>query len=900
MSVEFGLLGEVRARAGGVAVDLGHARQRCVLAALLVEPNRPQSLDVLIERVWGERPPRQARNTLYGYLYRLRQALGEVHAGIDRTAGGYLLPVDEDSVDLHRFRQLVRSAADQDDEEALARVESALALWRGQALGGVEGEWVESVRRTLEQERWQAVLHRNDLALRLGGHDVLLAELPELAAAHPLDERLAGQLMLALYRSGRQADALGRYQEIRHRLAEELGADPGPLLRKLHQQVLAGEPVVATRAPTPRQLPSVSRLFAGRADQLARMDKALAAGDAPALAVVGAAGIGKTTLVLHWAHRAIDRFPDGQLYADLRGFDPAGPPVSPAIVLRRFLDALGVPAGSAPAEPDAQAALYRSLVAGKRMLVVLDNARDAEQVLPLLPGNGGCTVLITSRHRLTGLAAGHGFPLLDLEVLPDDDARELLARHLSEQRLREEPGAVDDLLRWCGGLPLALGLIAARATVHPDFPLAALVEELRAAEGWDAGEASTSLRAVFTASYRVLPPDAARAFALLGIAPGPDTGLPATAALLALPVPRVRELLRHLETVHLVRQHAPGRYRMHDLVRTYAAERAEAEHPDDAAPALRRVIDYYAKSGLAAESVLYPYETPAAVGPAEPDPAVTDEATALAWLTTEYPCLLAAQASAARRGWAPSVSRLAWALDTFQRRQGHSEDQLEVWRAALATAGEPGQRALAAWRLGAALARAGELTESARHLGDALALSRESGDVSGEANVHQALAWVHERHGDDATALHHGISALDILRGLGVPMREAHALNQAGWYAAKVGDLARAQRWCEDALEICRRHEDRDAEARTLDSLGYIAHLDGRYDDAISHYDEALARFDDVGALYDYADTLERLADSLSAAGQAERARSSWRTALSMFADQHRESDVDRLRARLT
>ncbi|MBN6038119.1 BTAD domain-containing putative transcriptional regulator [Amycolatopsis sp. 195334CR] len=900
MSVEFGLLGEVRAQAGGVAVDLGHARQRCVLAALLVEPNRPQALDVLIERVWGERPPRQARNTLYGYLYRLRQALGEVHAGIDRTAGGYLLPVDEDSVDLHRFRSLVRGAAALGDEEALAQVESALALWRGQALGGVDGEWVESVRRTLEQERWQAVLHRNDLALRLGGHDALVAELPALSAEHPLDERLAGQLMLALYRSGRQADALGRYQEIRHRLAEELGADPGPLLRKLHQQVLEGEQAVATRTPTPRQLPSVSRLFAGRADQLARMDKALAAGDAPALAVVGAAGVGKSTLVLHWAHRALDRFPDGQLHADLRGFDPAGPPVSPSAVLRRFLEALGVPAGSAPAEPDAQAALYRSLVAGKRMLVVLDNARDAEQVLPLLPGNGGCTVLITSRHRLTGLAAGHGFPLLDLEVLPDDDARELLARHLAEQRLREEPEAVEDLLRWCAGLPLALGLVAARATVHPGFPLDALVVELRAAEGWDAGEASTSLRAVFTTSYRVLPPEAARAFALLGVAPGPDIGLPAVAALLALPVPRVRELVRHLETVHLVRQHAPGRYRMHDLVRTYAAERAEAEYPDEVAPALGRVIDAYAKSGLAAENVLYPYETPAAVGPAEPDPAITDEATALSWLTTEYPSLLAAQDAAARLGLTPAVLRLAWALDTFQRRQGHFEDQLAVWRAALAAADEPGQRALAAWRLGAALARAGELAESERHLDDALTLSRESADVSAEANVHQALAWVRERHGDDATALHHGISALDILRELGVPMREAHALNQAGWYAAKVGDLTRAQRWCEDALEICRRHGDRDAEARTLDSLAYIAHLGGRYDDAIPYYEAALAGFEDAGAAYDYADTLERLADSLAAAGHAERARSSLGTALSMFRDQHRQSDVDRLEQRVS
>ncbi|WP_308204027.1 AfsR/SARP family transcriptional regulator [Goodfellowiella coeruleoviolacea] len=910
----FELLGDIQAHVAGEPIDLGHARQRSVLAALLVEPNRSLPLDLLIERVWGDRAPRQARNTLYGYLYRLRQAFaGVAGVRIDRTPGGYLLPVDEHAVDLHRFRLVVKRAQAEPDEQALDSLERALALWRGQALGGADGPWAQSVRRALDQERWTALLQRNDIALRLGRHTALLAELSALADENPLDERLAGQLILALYQCGRQGDALTHYQSVRRRLAEELGADPGPGLRELHQRVLAGELTAPATArigtPTPRQLPAAPRLFVGRTDELARIDKVLASGHAPppVLAVVGSGGTGKTALVLHWAHRAVDRFPDGQLHADLRGFDPAGPPVSPAAVVRGFLDALGVPADSAPADQDGQVALYRSLLAGKRLLVVLDNARDTDQVLPLLPGSPTCTVLVTSRQRLTGLAATHGVPTLALDVLTDAEARDLLVGHLGEQRVRGEPGAVAHLLRWCAGLPLAVGIVAARAAVYPDFPLSALVEELSEDSGLDAldtGELSTSLRAVFAASYRALPPEAAEAFALLGVAPGPDIGVPAAAALLGVPVPRLRGLVRHLETGHLVRQHVPGRYRMHDLVRVYAVERARADHADSAEAGLRRVIDFYVRFGRAAERVLYPYETPPAVGePAGAVPDLPDDTAALAWLTAEYAGVLAAQQAAARRGWHPPVWQLAWALDTFQRRQGHlQQDQLAAWRAGLAAAeraGDAAACALAAWRLGAALARVGDLGGAADHLDLALAQSRASGDASGQANAHQSLAWVCEQRGEDTRALHHATSALEILRGLGVPMREAHALNQAGWYAARLNDLDRAARYCEAALELARRHGDRDAEARTLDSLGYLAHRAGRHDHAVERYEQALVGFVEVGATYDYVDTLQRLGDSHAAAGRGEQARAAWRTALSLLDEQHRTADAEQLRAKL-
>lgn len=912
MSVEFRLLGEVRARAGDEWIDLGHARQRCVLAGLLVEPNRPQPVEVLIERVWGDRPPRQARGTLYGYLYRLRQAFGDRHGlRIDRTQAGYVLPVDEDAVDLHRFRRLVQRSHHEHDLEALALVDTALGLWDGDALGALEGPWVDSVRRALEQERRHVVLHRNDIALRVGRHDTLLADLVALADDDPLDERVAGQLMLALYRSGRQADAFGHYQTVRDRLVEELGADPGPALRELHQQLLRsdGEVTGPPRAitPTPRQLPASPRLFVGRVDQLAEMDKALTPtrGESPALAVVGAAGTGKTTLALHWAHRAVDRFPDGQLHADLRGYDPSGAPDSPAAVVRRFLEALGVPAGGVPTDPDGQAALYRSLVAGRQLLVVLDNARDTHQVLPLLPGSSTCTVLITSRHRLTGLAATHGVPTLHLDVLTDTEARDLLARHLTDQRLHDEPDAVADLLGWCAGLPLAVGIVGARAAAHPDFPLRLLVDELRTTDELaspEVGEPTASLRAVFAASYRVLPPAAARALALLAIAPGPDIGLSAAGALLDLPTRRAHGLLHHLETSHLIRQHAPRRYRMHDLVRIYATERAHADH-SDALPAARRLIGFYARTGRAAEAVLYPHEDPAALGdPVQADPDITDETTALSWLTAEYANLLAAQDAALRLGSHHHVWQLAWALDTFQRRQALLADHLTAWRTAATaadSAGRPGPRALAAWRLGAALARSGELTEATRHLTSALTLSRDAGDAPGQANAYQAMAWVCEQQGDDTAALHHATRALSILRTLRVPMREAHALNQAGWYAAKVGNLGQAREHCEAALVITREHRDRDAEARTLDSLGYIAHRSGNAHDAIAHYRQALSGFAATGASYDYADTLERLGDALAAVGDDSEARAAWRQAHSRFVDQRRAADAQRVGDRL-
>ncbi|MEV6003806.1 BTAD domain-containing putative transcriptional regulator [Streptomyces griseomycini] len=499
MTVKFGLLGTTEARIDGLLVeDLGHPRQRHVLAALLIGANRPVPAKQLIDRVWAGRPPQRALGTLYSCISRLRRALAPASRDvrIARQAGGYLLTVDPSAVDLHHFRRLVvRAGAAHRDERAADLLERALGLWRGEAFAAADTPWFNALRAVAHQERLAAELDLADIRLRRGDHARLLPELSARAQQHPLDERVAGQLMTALYRSGRAAEALDLYQAVRRRLADEPGIDPGPALRQLHQQVLTAAPVLATPAvrpatrsapsptPVPRQLPAPPLLFTGRTRELGLLDSPFGPSTGQAhsvviLAIGGVGGIGKTWLALHWAHENLERFPDGQLYVDLRGSTPLGEPVQPRTAVRGFLDALGADPATVPADPDAQAALYRGLTAGKRLLIVLDNARDTAQVAPLLPGSPTCTVIVTSRRRLAGLAVAHGARPLILDTLTDTEARRLLTRYLGTDRVAAEPEGVTALLDHCAGLPLAIGVLAARATTSPGVRLTELAAEL--------------------------------------------------------------------------------------------------------------------------------------------------------------------------------------------------------------------------------------------------------------------------------------------------------------------------------------------------------------------------------------------------------------------------------------
>jgi DNA-binding SARP family transcriptional activator len=923
--VQFRLLGIVEAHADGEPVDLGHARQRCVLVTLLMQANRPVSVDQLVDRVWGESPPKRGRDSVYSYLSRLRTMLaGTPDVSIVRRGSGYVLVVDEATVDLHLFRHLVaRARVADDDEQALSLYEQALGLWHGEAFAELDSPWLAATRTALDAERFAAELDHADLALRRGRHAELVAELSVRAGQHPLDERVAGQLMLALCRNGRQADALLHYQRIRSLLAEELGSEPGPGLAAVYRQVLTSdmEPTgpssgtAPARSPMPRQLPSAPQSFTGRADELAVLTKTLDEQAAPGTATVavsavgGIGGIGKTSLVLRWTHQHVDRFPDGQLFVNLRGFDPVDPPMSPATALRGFLVGLGVDAQAVPDDVDAQAALYRGIVADKRMLIVLDNARDTAQLTPLLPGSATCTVLITSRHRLAGLAVA-GARLLDLDVLSGTDARGLLATRLGDEVLAAEPDAVADLLRCCAGLPLAISIVAARAAAHPDFPLAALAAELRDAttrlDALDAGELTASLRAVFASSYRTLDDDAANLLGLLGLAPGADIGLSAVAGLVAVPTARARVLLHRLETAHLVQQHEFGRYRMHDLVRLFAIEQAQHDQAADRrTEALHRLVGYYLHTAYRGDRLLYPHRPPIDLDRPVPGcvpQALADADAAMAWFDAEHTCLLAAQRLAAERGWQREVWQLAWSLSAYHRRRGRWLDNGVMWRAALAAAEDLGDAdvlAQAHKRLGGLLTRAGEHRGALEHLRRALTYTAEINDVAGQIDTHQALTLLWLTTGDAGQALTSAEDALCLAGTSGNPVWEADALNAVGMCEAELDRFPQAREHCEQALRLQRAHGNGEGEAETLDSLGYLEHRSGRHPEALDYYQQALTAYERLNFDSQRADTLERIGDTYAALGEPAKAADVWRQAMRLYEAQNRGAEADRIRQQI-
>ncbi|MFI0730030.1 BTAD domain-containing putative transcriptional regulator [Streptomyces sp. NPDC021225] len=929
MAVTFGLLGGIEVWADGRPMDVGHVRQRSVLAALLVDANRSVSVDQLADRIWGERPPQRFRTALYSYLSRLRAVLTAVGVEIGKEAGGYVLAAEKAAIDLHRFRELVAEARSAADEGAEALLEQALGLWRGDAFGAIDTPWFNALRDALAQERFAAELDRNDAGLRRGRHGELLAGLFTRAGERPLDERLAGQLMLALYRCGRQAEALEHYRRTRQLLVAELGIGPGRAVDQLHQRILEGDPALAeppagdtslgpeAHIPVPRQLPAPPPAFTGRARELLRLSevcdvRAEAGGETVVISAIGGiGGVGKTWLAVRWAHENTARFPDGQLYVNLRGFDPSAEPVPTAVAVRGFLDALGVAPDSIPVDLDAQTALYRSLLAGRRVLVVLDDARDAGQVRPLLPGSPSCTVLVTSRSRLTSLVTTHGALPLPLDVFGAAEARELLVRHLGAARVEAEPDAVDVLLEHCAGLPLALGIVAARAATHPDLPLAALAEELREAatrlDALDTGDLTANLRAVFAASHRALSAPAAELFGLLGLAPGPDIGLPAAASLAGLDAPRTRVLLGELEAAHLVQRHAPARYRMHDLVRLYAAERGQADERGRGRDALRRLVDFYLHTAFAANSLVDGPNTPfrPELDPAAPGCVpvrLEDPAAALDWFDAEHACVLAAQRLALKQERHTPVWQLAWTLISYHWRGAHFRDHLRVWRAGLTAAerqGHPPARALAHWRLGQAASHLGQGAEALDHLGRALAVYEEAGDVPGQAHTHRTLGWVWEQQGDKEAALTHAGQALRLYEGLGNPVWQAGQLNAVGWCHAQLGRFEEARDHCERALALFRAEAGRGAEASTLDSLGYIAHRTGRHDRALVHYSEALELFQEAGNAYDEADTLANIADAQQALGRPEEARENRLRALALFRAQRRAAQARHVQEQL-
>ncbi len=920
-SLTIRVLGSFEVLAGDRHVRVSAGRLRSVLVVLAMSAGKPVSVDDLAAAVWGERLPDNARRSLQTYAGRLRTALAGVR--VDSGGTGFALRIDPEHVDALRFVRLLDDAAQQPDVAAeRASLAAALDLWRGDPFDGVDSEWLRVHQAPRLEERYLSGLERRiDLDLASGRHGDLTAELGSLTARHPWRESLWVRLLAALGRAGRHAEALEAYDTIRARIAAELGVDPSPDLRQAHADLVAGRaPGVAHDAgppaaplTTPRQLPAKIDRFAGRGDVLAELNGLLAdsrrASSAPIHLVTGAAGIGKTTLAVRWAHQVADRFPDGQLHVDLCGFGPAEEAADPADVLRDFLDAFNVPPERMPATVNAQAGLFRSLLVGKRVLILLDNARDADQVRPLLPSSPDCLTLVTSRNDLAGLVVGEGAHPTRLDVLSPEEARTLLAARLGRERVTIEPRAVEVITGACGYLPLALAIVAARATLNPSLSLAALAGELQdsrdALSVLDTGDYVTNVRAVFSWSHRAVTPEAARLFRLLGLHPGAELSVAAAASLAGIPTSQARTLLVQLQRTNLVNRCGVDRYRIHDLLRTYAREQATQTHPKaERHDAVRRVVDHYLYTAFVADRRLDPSRAPITSAP--PLDGVTEEDLpdqhhALAWLTTERPVLLAAAKVAADHGLDTQVWQLAWALTTFFDRQGHWHDWATTQRAALAAAKRLDDGAKVARAHGAlarALTRLRRYDDAHTHFTRAVELFGDLGDLVGQAITHVNLGWTYERQEDFGRALGHNEQALELFERCGHEVGQASVLNAVGWDYARQGHHRTALTYCERSLRLSQVLDHRFGEAEAWESLGYIhLHL-GDHRQSISCYERAIDLLFELGAPALAATVLRDTGDAYRLVDDAAAARPHYTRALAIL-EELEDPEADQLRLRL-
>jgi len=714
----------------------------------------------------------------------------------------------------------------------------------------------------------------------------------------------AGDELLACYRASWDAGLRSPRLPDVGSAAEPRSGSPG---RK--RGLVTGAPALV-----PRQLPHAVGNFVGRQAELESLTRLPERdrevdGAVAISAISGTAGVGKTALAVYWAHQAASRFPHGQLYMNLRGYDLSGTPATPAEAIRGFLDALGVPAERIPRSLDAQAGLYRSMLAGKQVLIVLDNARDEQQVRPLLPASPGCLVIVTSRHQLAGLAASDGAGLLSLDVLTGAEARHMLAIRIGEERAAAEPAAVAEIAGLCAHLPLALAIAAARAAGRPQFTLAALADELRDIRSRLDALATTDLasnvRTVFSWSNQQLSPAAARMFRLLGVHPGPDISAPAAASLAGVSARQTRQALNELTMANLVAEHAPGRYAFHDLLRAYAAEQVRVAAGDPAhCAAIHRVLDFYLYTAAAANRLLNPARDP--IDLASPQPGARsqefgDPAEARSWFETEHAVLLAMIALAAEHRFDTHAWQLPWTLTDFLDWQGHWRDWITVQRTAVAAAQRLGDRAAQAraYRsLGDACSRLGCFDEAHTDLAQALGLFHEVGDHIGEARAHQALSWLLDRQGRPEQALAHDQVALRLYEDTGHRKGQATALNAIGWLQAQLGDHRRALDNCGKALNLHRELGNRLGEAAAWDSLGYARHHIGQHDKATSCYRQALELFRDLGDRYHQAEILTHIGDTHCVARDLRGAHDSWREALAILHDLD-HPDASQVRDRL-
>ncbi|MGC8920316.1 tetratricopeptide repeat protein [Streptomyces jietaisiensis] len=867
-ALRFGVLGPVRAWRGDEPLPTGSPQQRAQLAALLLREGRTATASELIDALWGEEPPSRALATVRTYASRLRKALGaEV---LHSESGGYALRLSEgDELDLLRAQELVADAekarSSGDLGRARALLDEALALWDGESLAHVPGPYAETQRTRLEEWRLQHLESRLDMDLEQGRHGEAVSELTALTATHPLRERLRELLMLALYRSGRQAEALAVYADTRRLLTEELGVEPRPGLRELQQRILRADPALAeppaaepepAAAPVrPAQLPATVPDFTGRSAFVTELGEVLASADASGRvmavsALAGIGGVGKTTLAVHVAHQARGAFPDGQLYVDLQGAGPRA--AEPETVLGSFLRALGTADSAIPDSLDERAALYRSLLDGRRVLVLLDNARDAAQIRPLLPGTEGCAALITSRIRMVDLAGAH---LVDLDVMSPEEALELFTRIIGVERAAGEREAALDVVAACGFLPLAIRIaasrLAARRTWTVSVLAAKLADERRRLDELRAGD--LAVKATFELGYGALEPAQARAFRLLGLADGPDISLAAAAAVLDLPVDGTEDLLESLVDMSLLESAAPGRYRYHDLVRLYAracAERDERE-PGERAAALSRLLDFY----LATVAGVYAIERPGdrlmdhLERASYPGLSFSDRHAAQDWLYAEAVCLLACVRQSARPGTLRRAVDVLWAAVDLAESGANSREYKAV----------------------AALLRD---------------VAREIQDARTQARALTALAFVHHISGSRFdVAVEEARRATELAEAAGDPLTACWSSNISGVVALYQNRHDEGEAHFTRAIENFRALGDRPGEASALCNLSRIHLATGRTAGAVTLARRGTAMYDDMGHALKGANGRYALGLALTASGKLTEATDCLQQALLVFRD---------------
>ncbi|GIG88213.1 AfsR/SARP family transcriptional regulator [Plantactinospora endophytica] len=923
--VEFGLLGPIDVRVGGQPVPVRSPKCRILLATLLLEPGRLVSVGRLTEAIWDSRQPDNPRRAAQLCVTRLRALLDGAGSPplIATGSDGYRIEVGADLVDVGRFQHWLHradSAAQRSDLHGeSAALREALRQWRGDALSDVPSELLhrESVPG-LRERRLRTLERRIDVDLSLGRHAELVEELRGLTARDPLRERLWRQLVTALHRSGRRAEALDAYHEGCRHLAEELGLDPGEEFQRLHAQVLGGSPTAPVEAvglpPVPRQLPPEVSGFAGRAAEVARLHSLLdngehgSGGPSGILVLNGTAGVGKTALAVHWSRRIAERFPDGQLWVDLRGYDGRAT-VRPGHAATLFLRALGVPAAQIPADLDGQTGLYRSLMDGRRMLVVLDNAGDAEQVRPLLPGGSGCFVLVTSRSELSALVVTEGAMTVRLDPFTAYQARQMLGSRLGQQRIDAEPEAVGRIVETCGRLPLALAVVAARAVARPAFPLAALDRQLaEAGNGLDrfaSPDTAVDVRAIFSWSYRTLSPPAARLFRRLGLHPTPELSVPAAAALVRADEPETRALLGELAAAHLVGEHAPDRFVVHGLLYAYAAELTAEQDPARLrAASQHRLVEWLTRSALHARPLLQPSESEVTV-PGVPRGVTpltfSGERQARQWYETERHNLIAAVDLATACGLDDLCWRLAYATWIHLHLTSAWGDLIRTHRAGLEAAERTGDLIGQAHML-SGIATAYRSTRQAALAVQthqrALEIFREVDDPAGIATVLSNLGAAYRDTGEHYRSLRCSRQAYALERAHGDTGNMSISLYQIALTLTDAGRPAEAVPVITESIQLFRTLGHRRGEARALQAAATAHGQLGRHGAAIDDYRRAAEIYRDLDDRWYQAATLHRLGDALRAAGRGQDCRAAWRQALTVY-EELGAPDVAVLRAKL-